>query len=202
MIILISVRRKIKFSQLFSIGDPISPHCRHTYHRFPPTSVYTYVILLYDIACYIIIMYNIVICNLDFDVRMCTVNRVEQTRWRTVSDERPAADGFASCGGDSVVVVGGRAFVVPVARVVGPQRPDGQSDRVPDHDPRTPDHGEGKHFQRLGHRYGHHHVVAASDQHGHRDVDSGGRPSVLCIVIYIMTTTSSRTSPKTRLSTV
>jgi len=113
-----------------------------------------------------------------------TVNRGGQTRRRTVP-ERPA-DGFAAdsghgagSSGDGAIVSGAGFPVVAAVAVtvagasaadaaaVGPQRADGPGGRVPDDDPRAPDHGEGQHFQRLGRRYGHH-VVSASGQHGHR----------------------------------
>jgi len=120
-----------------------------------------------------------------------TVNRGGQTRRRTVPERRPA-DGFATgsghgagSGGHGVIVRGAGFSVVAViavtvasasasvtaaaaaAAAVGPQRADGPGGRVPDDDPRAPDHGKGQHFQRLGRRYGHH-VVSASGQHGHR----------------------------------
>jgi len=121
------------------------------------------------------------IWDLDFDVRVGTVNRGGQTRRRTVPG-RPA-DGFSTgsghgSSGRGVVVRGAGFSVVAVVAVtvasasaaaaaVEPQRADGPGGRVPDDDPRAPDHGEGQHFQRLGRRYGHH-VVSASGQHGHR----------------------------------
>jgi len=119
----------------------------------------------------------IIICNLDFDVRVGTINRGGQTRRRTVPDCRQA-DRLATGIGDHF-------FVVPVATAaVQPQRsaenPDG---RVLDDHPRTPDHGQCQHFQRLNRRYGHH-VVSTSDKHGHR-ADSTAVDSTESVVIHL-----------------
>lgn len=95
-------------------------------HRWVYPTYYIYRLkVYYDIA-----VLRIIICNLDFDVRVGTINRGGQTRRRTVPDCRQA-----DC------LVGDHVFVVPVATVVQQQRFEDPGGHVSDDDPRTPDHG-------------------------------------------------------------
>lgn len=93
-----------------------------------------------------ILQYCILLCNLDFDVRMGTVNRGGQTRRRTVPDGCQAY-GFAT-GIDGGILIGDHISVVPAGGADRPQgAADGLNGRVLDDDPRAPDHGECKHFE-------------------------------------------------------
>jgi len=92
-----------------------------------------------------ILQYCILLCNLDFDVRVGAINRGGQTRRWTVPDGR-TADGLTTGIYDGIFI-GGRFFVVPVAAAVRPQGAEGPGGRVLDDDPRAPDHGECQHFE-------------------------------------------------------
>lgn len=108
---------------------------------------------------------------LDFDVRMGTEDRGEQTRRRAVPvrvhGHQPRPIGSVTSRlprrrpvGRVTVSSRRRAAAVRVAEQLDrPQRPNRPDGRVLDNDPRAPDHGQREHFQRVRGRYGNH-VVA------------------------------------------
>jgi len=126
-----------------------------------------YIVLYYDIS---------VTWNLDFDVRVGTINRGRQTRWRTVpecrTDGLATGSGNGGSSGDGVIVRGFGAdllvvaisvvYMTTAATAARKERTDSTDGCILDDDPRTPDHWKSQHFHRLGRRNGHH-IVTASD---------------------------------------